>query len=94
MCNCRVDIEKRLLANVQAQLPEGSKGLTVSLDGYGFMFGGPGGLTIKNVMPIAIEYQEPVKKRPGEFKAKKKKMNMTGNCCMFCGEKYEPSDAA
>ena len=87
MCDCRKDIEGRLLDRVKGQVPEGSKDLSVALGGYAFLMG-EGTLEMKNVMPINIEYQVPVKKQPGAFKRKKQTMNMTGNFCMFCGEKY------
>lgn len=96
MCDCRSDIEKRLLERVKGKIPEGSKNLEVSLGGCAFLFGEDGGLDMKNVMPINIEYQAPVKRQPGTFKTKKQKMNMTDNYCMFCGEKYakeQPAEA-
>lgn len=86
MCKCRSDIEARLVDRIKDQIPEGSKELSVRLEGYALVFGDDLGLTMKNVLPIKIEYQAPVKK--GGFKTKKQTMNMTGNYCMFCGGKY------
>lgn len=77
MCDCRSDIEKRLLDHVGKQLPEGSRNLSVSLQGYAFGVT-DGGMKMQNVMPIAVEYEEPVKKKPGEFKRKKQTQNMWG----------------
>lgn len=89
MCNCRSDIEARLVEKVSQQMPEGSRNLSVSLGGgYAFLLGGSG-IAMRNVMPIDIEYEEPLKKRPGEFKRKRPKLSMHGNYCMFCGVKYE-----
>ncbi len=87
MCDCRSNIETRLLDKIAAQIPEGSKNLSTKLGGYAFLLGGSG-IAMRNVMPIDIEYEEPIKKRPGEFKRKRQKMSMHGNFCMFCGEKY------
>jgi hypothetical protein len=88
MCNCRTDIEQKLHAHILTQIPEGSKDLCVRLNGYALLMG-EGTLDMKNVMPIDIEYAAPIKRKPGEFKVKHTTQNMTGNYCMFCGEKYE-----
>ena len=94
MCNCRSDIEARLLEKVKGQLPEDIKDLSVTLGGYAFFLGGD--VTMKNVLPINVEYKAPIKPKKGApapaitaFKTKKQTMNMTGNYCMFCGEKYK-----
>lgn len=97
MCNCRSDIEARLLERVKGQLPGDVQDLTVSLEGYAFMFGAS--ITMKNVMPIRIQYRAPIKPKKGApalivtaLKDKKQTMSMTGSYCMFCGEKYEKAD--
>lgn len=91
MCNCRSEIEAKLLESVKGQLPGDIKDLTVELGGYAFMLGAE--LQMKNIMPINVEYQAPVKKAPGTFKPKKQTMNMTGSYCMFCGEKYAKTES-
>lgn len=96
MCECRSDIEKRLVEHVKAQIPESAVDLSVSLNGYAFMLG-EGSLEMKNVMPISIAYRAPTKgtkTKPSVMRDKKQTMNMTGNYCMFCGEKYEKDEPA
>ncbi|WP_324731008.1 hypothetical protein [Pseudomonas paeninsulae] len=80
------------MAKIKEQIPAGAVGLSVELGGYAFIVGGPDGIKMKNVMPINIEYQAPNKK--GDMKTKKQTMNLTGNYCMLCGEKYPANDSA
>lgn len=96
MCNCRSEIETRLVDHVKKQIPEGAVDLGVKLEGYAFMLG-EGTLEMKNVMPIAISYRYPTKgtaKKPSVMREKKQTMNMQGNYCMFCGEKYDKDEPA
>ena len=87
MCNCRSQIEEKLLERAKQNAPEGSKDVSVELKGYALILSGS--ITQKNCMPIAIEYSVPVKKAPGTFRTKTEKTTMIGSYCMFCGEKYE-----
>lgn len=96
MCNCRSDIEGRLLERMRGQLPADIQELSVSLEGYALFMGGADGVGMKNVMPIRIDYKVPVKPKKGAptpsvtaLKDKKQTMNMVGSYCMFCGVKYE-----
>lgn len=97
MCDCRKRIEANLLESMQRQYPEG-KDISVSLDGYAFMFGGPEGVKMKNFMPVAVEYKAPPPKKgviETVWKQKKQTLRMMGSYCMFCGEKYpEPEQEA
>lgn len=92
MCNCRENTEKRLVERVRGQIPSEATGLSVSLEGYALLFGGSDGVTMKNCMPVKIQYSAP--NRKGDIKLKKESINMIGNYCMFCGEKYAKEDAS
>ncbi|MBL4833621.1 MAG: hypothetical protein JKY26_06555 [Pseudomonas sp.] len=89
MCQCKTEIQKRLHDHHLPQLPDGSADLKVLLNGYAIIFGDKGSMT-KNVMPIEIEYQTPMKN--GGTKKKKITQNMVGSYCMFCGEHYEKAE--
>lgn len=91
MCECRENTEKRLVERVRGQIPAEATGLSVSLEGFALIFGGEDGITMKNYMPVKIEYSAP--NRKGNIKLKKESLNMMGNYCMFCGVKYEKEPA-
>lgn len=90
MCNCRKDIEAKLLEDIPTQLPAGHQRLSVSLEGYALMFG-EGVMQSRQIMPIQVKYQAPTK--AGVMKDKKQTMNMAASYCMFCGEKYDKDEA-
>ncbi len=83
MCTCRNDIEKKLLARVIEQKPE-AKDHAASLKGYVFGFKG-NTLVMSPVMPLEVTYEQELKKKPGEYRTKKEKMNMFFSFCPFCG---------
>lgn len=85
MCNCATDVEARAKAKILSQLPEGSQGLSVELEGFAFVLGET--VSMKNKLDLKVEYEAPKKK--GGFTTKKQTMSMVGSYCMFCGEKYE-----
>lgn len=89
MCNCYSDTTERLKAHISKQLPEGSAGLDLEMQGYVFLFGE--GVSHKAAHNVRIEYMTP--KKAGGMKKVTKNMNMIATFCPFCGEKYE-KDAA
>lgn len=91
MCNCREEIEARLLECAKGDVPEGAKDLSVSLKGYGFAIVG-NRMEMRNVMRGSVDYQAPVKKHPGTFRQKSEPINIVGSYCMFCGEKYQKDE--
>lgn len=84
MCNCRQEIEKKLLKKFQEESPE-AKEHSVELMGYALIFGDT--LKLKGCMPIKQLAQFPLKK--GGFKKKEVKLNMMFTYCPFCGVKYD-----
>ena len=91
MCNCYYESQKRLVEHVKAQLPPGSTGLDVELQGYVFGMGGDG-LTHRAACPVAIEYQTP--KKAGGMKTVKQKSFLRASFCPFCGESYDKAEAS
>lgn len=85
-CSCHSDSEKRLKDHVEKQLPEGSRNLSVELQGYVFGMGDDG-MTHRAACPVAIEYQTP--KKAGGMKTVKQKSFLRASFCPFCGQKYE-----
>lgn len=85
MCNCRNDIEAKLLNRHKDNSPD-SRLHTAELTGYGFIITDSG---MKEVgqMPIELTCEAPLKK--GGFKIKKERMSMFFTFCPFCGEKYK-----
>lgn len=85
MCECRADIEKRLLTRFQEMAPD-AKDHSASLDGYSLTI-------VKNVwtslpsMPIKMTAQHPLKK--GGFKRKTETSTIMFNYCPFCGVKLD-----
>jgi len=82
MCDCKKEMEAKLLETVQAQRPEAQQ-LKVELDGYGFMLTG-NELSHRPVMPIKIEYMHILKN--GNVKKKKETISFALKHCPFCGE--------
>lgn len=88
MCDCKQDIERRLVESLAEpdQLPEGASDISARLSGYALMFGG-NVMRFRQVMSIEVQFQASTK--AGAMKLKKQKMSMSANFCMFCGEKYD-----
>jgi hypothetical protein len=79
MCECRKEIEAKLLDQFKAQAPEAT-GHTVSLDGYGWNLNTGGESQATRYEAIAVY---PLKK--GGAKSKTIRGNMVFNFCPFCG---------
>lgn len=85
MCNCKQEMEQKLAAAFMATLPTGSQNLTAELGGFGLLMGADQNLEHKNQAEVQFTYRLPA--QAGE-KPKKTSMRVTGNFCMFCGERY------
>lgn len=83
MCDCRKNIEEKLLSGFKTQAPEATNH-SVSLAGYVLIFGAT--LEEKGCMPIETSADFPLKK--GGSKPKKSRTNMIFTYCPFCGVKY------
>lgn len=83
MCKCRQNIEVRLLDRLKEQKP-GVKDHGAKLMGYAMGIVGST-MVSKPYMGLEISYQSELKKRPGEYRSKKEKLNMYFNFCPFCG---------
>ena len=82
MCNCRQEMEEKLLEKVKEQKPNAEQ-LKVELGGYGMMLNG-NKMEYRPVMPINIEYLHTFKN--GNQKTKKDTMIFALKHCPFCGE--------
>lgn len=82
-CNCKKEIEEKLLNRFKEMSPEAEKH-EVSLTGYALIFGDK--LEQKGCMTIAATADFPLKK--GGVKSKKQTQNMVFTFCPFCGVKY------
>jgi len=84
MCDCRKDLETRLLEQFKSVAPEAT-GHEVSLKGYAFFFSSD--VSIKGVMAAEKVAEFPLKN--GGFKRKIEKFSMVFSYCPFCGVAYE-----
>jgi len=84
MCNCKQDLEAKLLERAKEQYPD-STDHSVEIQGYAFAFMG-NTLISRQTLPLAIEHTVIVKKT-GLTKRKTEKQKMLASYCMFCGEK-------
>lgn len=84
MCDCRQDIENRLLGKFKEQ-KEGENH-KVEMSGYAFIVNNDGSVTMKGCMQVEMTYLHTFKK--GNKRVKKLTQNMLFNYCPFCGEKY------
>lgn len=82
-CDCKKDIEEKLLARFKEQSPEAT-GHEASLKGYALIFGNK--LEQKGCMQLEVVADFPLKK--GGMKSKKQTQNMIFNYCPFCAVKY------
>lgn len=85
MCECKKEIEAKLLSRFKEQHPEG-KDHELTLQGYSLIFGDEpytcGYMVVEGTVKL------PLKTKP-TMKSKKIKQNMMFTYCPFCGEKYE-----
>lgn len=83
-CNCRDDIEKKLLDRFKAQQLDATEHL-VTLAGYTFVIV-DGDMVETGYMPFALEAVYSLKN--GKTKRKTSRHNMIFSYCPFCGERY------
>lgn len=88
MCNCKQQIEAKLLGKFKEQAPEASNH-AVQLKGYALIFGEK--LTQKGKMDAELVAAYPLKK--GGEKAKTRTTSMIFTYCPFCGNKYDDTEA-
>lgn len=89
MCDCRDEIEKKIVENYSIQHPEATE-IKSSLKGYGFGMRGDR-IIARPLMPFEITASLPLKK--GGRKNKKISGSMFFSFCPFCGEKIMKEDA-
>ena len=82
-CNCKSDIEKKLLENFKSSAPEAA-GHDVELSGYGFVLG-EGSMMFRGYMPYKASAEYQLKK--GGVRNKKIEGSMFFSYCPFCGVK-------
>lgn len=82
MCECKTEIEAKLVARLQEQEPEATK-IDLKIGGYVFLFGDS--VIMKPTLQIEGVFYLPTK--AGGLKAKKIKQSMIASYCPFCGEK-------
>lgn len=85
MCDCKKDIETKLLDRFVSQAPDATEH-SARLVGYALIIGG-NSMQQKGCMTIELTAAHPLKK--GGYKAKTERSNMIFTYCPFCGEKYE-----
>lgn len=85
-CNCRADIEAKLLERIKAAKPDG-KEHSAHLQGYAYGVSGAS-MVERPYMPFETQVIVPTKK-PGGAKLVKAKGNMHFSYCPFCGTKLE-----
>lgn len=84
-CDCRADLEAKLLQRFEAQQPDLS-GHKVSLQGYGFVVL-ENSMRMRPYMEYAATADHPVKKTGGT-KPKTTRGTLTFSFCPFCGTKF------
>lgn len=85
MCECKKEMEDKLLANFKEKAP-GAKGHAVELTGYTFVINRK--TLIPGIMPfMTLEARAEFPLKKGGSKMKKYKENMLLSFCPFCGEK-------
>lgn len=84
MCNCRKDIEAKLLTRFKSTAPCATDH-SASLTGYTLVLGAA--ITEKGCMSIELTAKHPLKK--GGVKSKTDRSQMIFTYCPFCGEKYD-----
>lgn len=89
MCDCKKDIEAKLLALFKEKAPE-AQDHEARLTGYAIVFGAS--VQLLPFMPIELEASYLVRKT-GAWKTKKTQQNMMFSYCPFCGESLKPEAA-
>jgi hypothetical protein len=85
MCDCRKDLESRLLERFIEQKPGTEH--KAQLSGYGFVFSADNTMTMRGCMPAEMSYMHTLKN--GKVKLKKLVQNMLFTFCPFCGQRYD-----
>lgn len=85
-CNCKTEIEAKLLERVKASAPKASDH-SASLAGYGLAIVGNKMLRLPR-MEVRVSAMHPVKK--GGARLKRSTMSMFFTYCPFCGVKVQP----
>lgn len=85
MCDCRKDLEEKILARFKTAAPD-AKDHCAELSGYTFLLC-DSGVTEVGCMVFKLTASHPLKK--GGFKEKTERSNMIFTFCPFCGEKYK-----
>lgn len=81
-CNCRSELESKLLERFKSEAPTGQNH-TVALSGYGFCI-----IDNKVIMRPFLEVTQTadMPKKAGGFSVKRTKLNMYFSYCPFCGK--------
>ena len=85
MCNCRSDIESKLLENYKAITP-GATLHQIKLTGYGFFLSGN---HLIEQGKMGIEGEAVHRLKNGNSKPKKIKQDMAFTYCPFCAQPYD-----
>lgn len=88
-CNCKQDIEQKLLARVAEQEPQASD-IKAEIGGYVFLIGAK--VAQKPALPVDVTYQAP--KAKGGLKTVKQKLSLTASFCPFCGISLKEEEVA
>jgi hypothetical protein len=87
MCECYSTVKEKLSAHFQAQLPEGSVGFELELQGYVFGIS-DAGVTHRSANNAVARYRAP--KKGGGLKKVSKSTFVRATFCPFCGVPYDP----
>lgn len=90
MCNCKAEMEEVLAAKFTEVLPEGSGKVSAQLKGFAMLMGEEFQRVAKNQMQVEFSYREP---GTPTSKPRTQRVMVTGNFCMFCGERYSQEHA-
>jgi len=83
-------MEEVLATKFAEVLPEGSGQVSAQLKGFAMLMGEELQRVAKNQMQVELSYLEP---GSTGSKPRTQRMMVTGNFCMFCGERYSQEHA-
>lgn len=84
MCNCKTELEAKMLARAKEVLPE-STDHNVEIDGYVFGLTNNNGVVQRQALTVVIKHT--CKLKNGSIKQKVEKQKIMATFCMFCGER-------